>query len=150
MANFCPQCGAPAGGAFCSKCGQPMGSAPQQAPAVPVPPPQQAAVVAAPAVAKSSNTLLKVILVVLGLFFVMGVVGMMGVWYVATKVRDKAREYGFNDSVTAMRQGAARSMGESRDGCKLLSPNEAASMLGKTIARTVTATSGEGCSYFAS
>src|SRR5258705_13398936 len=138
MVILSPKFGAPVGGTFGLDCGQRGGVALMEAAAAPAPPPHQPAVVAAPAVAKSSNTLLKVILVVLGLFFVMGVVGMMGVWYVATKVRDKAREYGFNDSVTAMRRGAARSMGESRDGCKLLSANEAASMLGKTIARTVT------------
>src|SRR5215813_8879867 len=99
MANFCPQCGAPAGGAFCSKCGQPLGpAAPAQPPSPPAQPP--APVAATPAAlgppAKSSGVFLKVLLVVVAFFVVLGAAGIMVGWYAWTKVKEKVQEYGLD------------------------------------------------------
>src|SRR5258708_12878003 len=142
MANFRPQCGAAAGGAFCAKCGTPLGGAPQASAPAPAPPPAAVPVQAvqpAPA-AKSNSIVLKLILVLIGLFFVMGIAGVMGVWYIGSKVKAKAREigreYGIDTSAERSRRGAGSASGSNRDGCSLLSPEEVSSLVGYKGVRT--------------
>ena len=96
MANFCTQCGAsiPEGNQFCTACGKPVGAS-----AAPLPQPGPAAapawtpVAAAPAapVQQNSGGAVKVILIVVGVVFGLGILSaaifMFGVWRISRHVQ---------------------------------------------------------------
>ncbi|MGC2803552.1 MAG: zinc-ribbon domain-containing protein, partial [Candidatus Acidiferrum sp.] len=86
MAGFCGKCGSPLaeGQAFCAGCGTPVSSLPARPPAAPSAPPPAARPPAAPVAApsKSGNTLLKVLLGFVIVIFILGAVGVAGIWYV--------------------------------------------------------------------
>ena len=185
MANFCNKCGAPSdGGAFCGRCGAAMAKGP--APAQPQPPMQQAVqpVAAAPvqpAVAqpaafqpvpvpaqpqaavqagtvKQGSPLLKIVLVVLALFFVLGVAAIGGVYYVVYRVKQKVQEVkaevlngdSSTGNTTPSASGSAPSASGANpatDGCRLLSKEEVGHAIGVEIVATEP-TEG-GCSYLA-
>jgi hypothetical protein len=118
MAGFCRNCGRPLadGQAFCSGCGTPASGPPVRSSAAPPPPasgtppapsplppqyrpPAQApaAVPQAGAPAKSGNTVLNVLLVFAVVIFLFGAIGVVGIWFVAHKAKQKLHEIGFDD-----------------------------------------------------
>lgn len=184
MANFCVKCGFPlTTGPFCTKCGADARSVgqsvqPQQAP---VPPqPQRAAFPAAPtgpqpviaqsiapsvaqAVApkQGMSTLAKLGIEALGVIFVCGAAGVVGVYYVAHKVSQKYHEV--SDEIRGSSSGSSSNT-ENRSGdigskdsssansslgnvCRLLSKEDVSRAIGVEIIRTDPGDN--GCSYFA-
>ncbi|HEY1498446.1 MAG TPA: zinc-ribbon domain-containing protein [Acidobacteriaceae bacterium] len=102
MAGFCTKCGAPATGdtAFCTSCGAPLGAG--GAAAVPAPtaytPPVSNAPAAPPVYvpatatpARSGNSALKIILIIVGVFVGLGILSvcaiMFGIWRVSKAVK---------------------------------------------------------------
>ncbi len=101
MAKFCTRCGSPVEETlkFCPKCGAQLGALSAPAPAAagatptarpPAQPPAGAAA-GAPA-AKAGSPILKIILIVLGLFAFVTVVGIGSCFYVGYRVKKKAEE----------------------------------------------------------
>lgn len=157
MATFCVKCGGAldANAGFCRQCGSPV-SARQQpmqnaAPVYNNPPP------AAPA-AKSGSAL-KFLLIAFLIFAVLGVAALVGVYYYAKgKVTDKMAEFKEQTGVDvgAALEKAARSKpspGERRDGCLMLTKQEAERILGMPLERVDggprTNASEEHCDYYA-
>jgi hypothetical protein len=96
MAKFCMSCGTPLDDAarFCTKCGATLGEAsppPSQASLTPVAgtaPSPTAPAIAAPATPPSSGSpVLKIILIVLGVFVLLGMVGVGSCFYVAYRAK---------------------------------------------------------------
>jgi hypothetical protein len=174
MANFCNKCGAPSdGGPFCGRCGADMRKTPaptqppaqpamQPAVATPAPPPaafQPVPVVQTPAQpqpvaqavsAKQGSPLLKIALVVIAIFFVLGVAAVGGVYYVVYRVKQKVQEVkaevlsgDSSNGSTPTASGAA----PNNDACHLLSKEEVGHAIGLEIA-TIEPSDG-GCSYLA-
>jgi hypothetical protein len=147
MAAFCSRCGAPVSGAFCGKCG-----AAQAAPAAPGPAPSPA-----PAAAPGSP-LVKIVLIVVGVFMLLGVLAMAGLFYAGYKVKQKveetAAEKGINLRDLASQARASSADAPARDGCPLLPKDEAQQIVGIPISR-MDGTPGTGdnrehCDYFGS
>jgi hypothetical protein len=181
MANFCNKCGAPSdGGPFCGRCGadmrktpataqpqspaqvvQPVAAVPVQ-PAVaqpaafqPVPVQAQAPAAVQAGTVKQGSPLLKIVLVVLALFFVLGVAAIGGVYYVVYRVKQKVQEVKAEvlngDSSNASTPGSSPSASgtsPAADGCRLLSKEEVGHAIGLEIAATEPNTDG-GCAYLA-
>jgi zinc-ribbon domain len=169
MASFCTNCGSPLneGQVFCSKCGAksgapqppsaaaaappppaaPVQAAPMQsAPVQTAPPPPAAPVAAAPAAAGGGSSFIKILLVVVGVIFLFGAIGVAGVAYVGYRVRQKAREMGLTGE--HRRHSAALSGGGSVNGCKFLSKEEVSAAVGMTIVRAEPGSGSEiSCSY---
>ena len=147
MTGFCGSCGAPlsAPSAFCGGCGARAGASPVAAPA-----------------AKSSGgggSALKAILIVVGVLFVLGVVSLGGMYYMAHRYVRMAEDLtGIKaDSVVhSIREAANHSSHdartEKRDGCLLLTRDEASAILGieviKVDGKPDEQQSGEHCSFF--
>src|ERR1700685_4119768 len=110
MAGFCRNCGTALGDAqaFCAKCGTRVGQTPASAPAQAAPPAAFSAAPVAPAapmapaaapgapVAASGGggALVKILLIVVGVIFLLGAIGVGTVVYVGYRIRQKAREMG--------------------------------------------------------
>jgi hypothetical protein len=99
MAKFCTSCGSPLEetSKFCMKCGTPAGapSGPAEAPGGPAsvrPPATPAAgavAAAAPPAAKAGSPALKIVLIVVGIFVLIGVAGLVTCGYFAYKAKQR-------------------------------------------------------------
>jgi zinc-ribbon domain len=166
MAAFCTSCGSPLaeGQVFCTKCGARAG-APQAAAAPPPATPVQgapgtpaaapptyspaAAASAAPAPAAATGgggAFIKILLIVVGVIFVFGAIGVGAVVYIGYRVKQKAREMGLTSEHLHQRRPDA--LGRTVDGCKWLSKEEVSAAIGMTVVRAEsTSGSDPGCSY---
>lgn len=147
MPGFCISCGTPlaAGAKFCEKCGTAVAgqSAPAPPPAPSVRPATPAAAAPAPAAAppsQGSNTAIKVIFAVLGVFMFLALLAAGSCFYIGYRVRQRAREF-------------SRSMGTNvepytgqRAPCAMLSTSEASSALGQPVT-SATAYGNSRCEY---
>ena len=161
MANFCVKCGGglDANAGFCRQCGNPVaaGQPPVQnaAPVYNNPPP------AAPlAPTTKSGSALKFLLIAFLIFAVLGVAGVVGVYYYAkAKVTDKMAEFKERTGVdvgAALEKAAhskPSSRGEKRDGCLMLTKQDAERILGMPLERVDGGSranaSEERCDYYA-
>ena len=137
-------------GAFCGACGAKAGEA--QAPPS-VQNMQAGATAAAPA--KGSNTALKIVFIVVGVLAVLGILGGVGLYWAASKVKDKVQEAAQMSGVD-LEKIASQSSGSSSeggDGCWLLPREEAERLAGLTIVRTAPGPDADSgkltCQYFA-
>jgi hypothetical protein len=148
MAIFCGSCGSPVGGQaeFCGNCGARAGQVPTQPAAV------------APAAA-SGGKALKMILIGVGVLFALGILSVAGMYFTArhyVKIAENVTGVKARDVVSSIRDSAARSAeGEQknkRDGCLLLSKEEASAILGLQVERVDgkpnDRESGEHCDFF--
>ncbi len=147
MAGFCGSCGAPLNeqSGFCGGCGARVGQQPAASP-----------------VAKSpggGGSALKVVLIVVGVLFVLGAVSLGGMYYVAHRYVTMAEDLTgvkAGDVVHSIREAANHSSHdartEKRDGCLLLTKDEASAILGieviKVDGKPDERQSGEHCSFF--
>jgi hypothetical protein len=147
MAGFCGSCGAPLNeqSGFCGGCGARVGQQPAASP-----------------VAKSpggGGSALKVVLIVVGVLFVLGAVSLGGMYYVAHRYVTMAEDLTgvkAGDVVHSIREAANHSSHdartEKRDGCLLLTRDEASAILGieviKVDGKPDERQSGEHCSFF--
>ena len=161
MSNFCVKCGGglDAGAGFCRQCGSPVsaGQPPVQnaAPVYNNPPP------AAPlAPATKSGSALKFLLIAFLLFAVLGVAALVGIYYYAKgKAVEKMAEFKQQTGVDvgAALEKAARSKpsspGKTRDGCLMLTKQDAERILGMPLERVDGSSranaSEEHCDYYA-
>lgn len=157
MATFCVKCGGAldANAGFCRQCGSPVsaGQQPVQnaAPVYNNPPPA--------ALAAKSGSALKFLLIAFLIFAVLGVAALVGVFYYAKgKVTDKMAELKEQTGVDvgAALEKAARSKpssSERRDGCLMLTKQEAERILGMPLERVDGSSraneSEEHCDYYA-
>lgn len=153
MANFCVGCGSPSAGqvGFCSNCGA------RTAQSGPVVAPVPAAVAPPAAIRKSS--IFKWVAVVVGVLFFMAVLSVAGMYYTARRyvaIAENLTGVKAGDVVGSLREAASRSSEGAtktkRDGCLLLSKQEASAILGLEVER-VSGTpneqeSGEHCDFF--
>jgi hypothetical protein len=137
MANFCGNCGSPVGekSGFCANCGARAGQAIQQPtiasrPAAVVPP------------ARGRISGLKIVLIGLGVLFVLGAVSVAGVYFTArryVKIAENVTGVKASDVVSSIHEAATRSNEgahqSKRDGCLLLSKEEASAILGIEVER---------------
>ncbi|HXT76263.1 MAG TPA: zinc ribbon domain-containing protein [Candidatus Eisenbacteria bacterium] len=166
MAAFCTSCGSPLseGQVFCTKCGAraatpespstPSPSAPAQgAPVTPASAPPTyspaAAASAAPAPAAATGgggAFIKILLIVVGVIFVFGAIGVGAVVYIGYRVKQKAREMGLSSE--HMHERRADALGRPIDACKWLSKEDVSAAIGMTVVRAEsTSGSDAGCSY---
>ncbi len=143
MSAFCQNCGSPLGAsAFCGKCGA-------RATQPPAPP------------SGSAAPFLKVALIIVAVLFVLGAIAAGGIYYAGHRlVRSVERATGQEpgtmvDSLRTAAASAAKSEHvhlQKRDGCLLLSKEEAAEILGVAIEKidgaSTQRTSDEHCEYF--
>ena len=150
MANFCERCGAPMEGAFCGACGAKAGE-------TQAPPSVQNMQAGSPASApvKGSNTALKIVFVVVGVLAVLGILGGVGLYLAASKVKNKVQEVAGMSGVDLEKlasQGSGSSS-EGGDGCWLLPREEAERLAGLTIVRAAPGPDTDAgkltCQYFA-
>lgn len=142
MASFCGSCGFPLGPnvAFCPQCG-----AKQSAAAVtptPVPP------ISAPVAAKSGSGL-KILLVVVAFFGILGLVLVGGLYYAVHKVKqtvvEKAQSYGVDLPDISSSSSVAKKVRLLKP-CEYLSKQEAGDLLGEPVERTTV--DDVSCMYF--
>jgi hypothetical protein len=152
MANFCVKCGGglDAGASFCRQCGSQVLGVQEQAPA---PSPMAAA---APA---KNGSIFKFLIIAFLVMVALGMAASVGVYFYAkSKVQEKMAEFKERTGVdvgTAL-ESAGRSKpysGGQRDGCLLLTKQEAERILGVTLTRTDgslrSGSSEEHCDYYA-
>jgi hypothetical protein len=167
MARFCEKCGTPLpeNSAFCPTCGAPASPQPPAQPYPQTPPQQAPAAVYSPQppqytapapsgyppaqlaeTARSSNTLIKVVLSIVVILAVLGIAVAGGLWYVGHKVvstvKDAAAQAGINTDDIGRQ--AATPVG---DPCRFLSKSDVSDAIGVTI--TETTSSPDGCVYLA-
>jgi len=116
---FCQNCGSQVDGAFCANCGKSVNQPPALSQGGPINPPGAAA--------SSSGS--KIILIIVGVFLAIGLLGAAALMYVGHKVRQVASDYGINP-------GSTTPIGRphSYNACDLLSKDEASQILGTPIA----------------
>ncbi len=141
MAQFCTSCGTQIaeGTRFCTGCGalQNQAGVPAAA-AAPAPAP-------IPPAAKSSSAL-KVILVVVGIFFLMGALALVSVIYTAYRVKHRVEAAAREQGVDLGALTASRSVsGRLPDPCSLLSTSEASDILALKVVSAES--SGNTCTY---
>jgi hypothetical protein len=164
MAGFCRNCGSPLDDAqaFCAKCGTatsgppvrssaPAPAAPSSAPPAPRPqsapqaaptPPAAAAAVAAPS--KSGSTLVKVLLGFVVVIFLLGAVGIAGIWYVGHRIKQKVHDMGL-DQISNTSQGPVLG---GADACSLLSKDDVGQVVKMTVVRAERPEGSDaGCEY---
>jgi hypothetical protein len=149
MAGFCRSCGSPLGDAqaFCSKCGAQAQRAPTQpaasaAPTVAPPAATQPTVATPPS---KGSPLVKILLIVVGIFVVFMGIGVAAVFYIGHRIHDKAVEMGLNSD--ARRDAAIANL----DACALLSKDDVSQVIGMPVVRTEKTTGGNpGCMYVVS
>src|SRR5690242_21558912 len=97
MANFCTNCGGPVSGRFCPACGASIQSAASAPP--PVAPPTPAA--------PAGGSAVKIILIVVGVFVLLGAMSVGGLVYAGYRAKRKfaelRREYASGTTETASR-----------------------------------------------
>jgi hypothetical protein len=137
MANFCGSCGSPVGekSGFCGNCGAHAGQVTPR-PAMAAPP-----LVAMPP-ARGRISGLKIVLAGLGVLFVLGVFSVAGVYFTArryVKIAENVTGVKASDVVSSIHEAATRSNEGAhqthRDGCLLLSKEEASAILGIDVER---------------
>jgi hypothetical protein len=112
-----------------------------------------------PPTKSSGGTALKIVLVVAGVLFVFGAIAAGGIYYTAhryVKFAEDVTGVKASDVVNTVREAAKHpsdaSSGRKRDGCALLSKDEAAAILGLEVERVdgkpSDQESGEHCDYF--
>lgn len=157
MPSFCVSCGSPLGGqsGFCGNCGARAGQAPSGQPAA----------VATPAATRSAGnaggggSALKIVLIVVGVMFVFGALSIVGMYYTAhryVKMAEDVTGLKAGDVVNSLRDAANHTApgarAEKRDGCLLLSKEEASAILGIEVERIDgkpnERESGEHCDFF--
>lgn len=147
MAGFCGSCGAPlqAQSEFCGGCGARAGQPPAAVPLAKAP--------------GSGGSALKLVLIVVGVMFVLGAVSLGGMYYMAHRYVTLAEDVTgikAGDVVHSIREAANHSTrgarAEKRDGCLLLTKEEASAILGIEVIRVDGKPdgqqSGEHCSFF--
>ena len=169
MGKFCVKCGTPLNsGPFCVKCGADMRSVGtptlQSAhPLVQMPSTQPTSAPSAVPAKRGMSTLAKLGIVAVGIIFVGGAAGVVGVYYVAHRVSQKIHETaeGFLESTSDSPKNSAAEgsgLGESEparsaeggttgDTCRLLSKQDVSKAVGVEIVRTES--KDNGCSYLA-
>jgi hypothetical protein len=154
MAMFCVGCGSALDGqsSFCGKCGLRAGQlAPQNV--------SIAQVLPAAAVKSGGGGFLKIVFIAVGVLFIFGAIAVAGMYYTARRyVRVAENITGINagDVVSTIRDAAKHpsdgSSGSKRDGCALLSKEEASAILGLEVERIDGKPndheSAEHCDYF--
>ena len=155
MASFCGSCGAPisAQGGFCGGCGARAATTPAFGP-----PPQGAPM--PPPTASGGGSVVKIVLIAVGVLFVFGVIAIGGLYYTAhryVKMAEDVTGLKSGDVVRSISEAAKRGSRSSaheakRDGCLLLSKEEASAILGIQVERVDgkpnEQQSGEHCDYF--
>ena len=150
MARFCTKCGTALGDdvRFCLQCGTPVVSPPAAAPGPVSPAPaavQAAGTGPGVAPAKSGNTALKIIVVILAFFALITLLGIGSCVYLSYRVRKRAREfsqtYRYDMSQSATSGRAARA----RDVCSLVTKEEVGEALGTTVSEASGGTT--NCQY---
>ncbi len=137
-------------GAFCGACGAKAGEA--QAPPS-VQNMQAGATAAAPA--KGSNTALKIVFIVVGVLALLGILGGVGLYWAASKVKDKVQEAAQMSGVDLEKiaSESSSSSSDGGDGCWLLPREEAERLAGLTIVRAAPSPDADSgkltCQYFA-
>jgi len=174
MGKFCVKCGAPLNaGPFCVKCGADMrdvGAPASQSPqsVVQMPNAQPAPAPSSVPAKRGLSTLAKLGVAAVGIIFVGGAAGAVGVYYVAHRVNQKIHQaadvilkstsdsHPASDWQTASNEnsgsGGSESAGSAEGGtmadvCRLLSKQEVSKALGVEIVRTES--KDNGCSYMA-
>ena len=163
MPSFCGSCGAPIGAqaGFCGGCGARAGA--MDAPPISPPPhaPQPTAAVA-PLGAKTASaggSVVKIVLIAVGVLFVFGAISLGGMYYAAhryVRMAEEATGLKAGDVVRSIGEAAKRSgqsgREEKRDGCLLLSKEEASAILEIDVIRTDGKVNdqetGEHCDFF--
>ncbi|MGB6897968.1 MAG: zinc ribbon domain-containing protein [Candidatus Acidiferrum sp.] len=151
MAGFCGKCGSPLaeGQAFCAGCGNPASSSPTRPPAVLSTPPPAARPPAAPVAApsKSGNTLLKVLLGFVIVIFILGAVGVAGIWYVGHRIKQKVHEIGLDNISTETSEHRGPALGGVNP-CSLLSKADVAQAVKMDVVRAESPEGSDtGCEY---
>jgi hypothetical protein len=151
MDNFCVKCGGAldAGASFCRQCGSQVSAGP--APAAPV---YNAPPGAPPA---KGGSIFKFLLIALFLVFAIGIAGVAGLYYyIKPKVSEKMTEFkertGVDVGAAIESAGKSRPSGERRDGCLMLTREEAERILGMQLVRAdgrINRSSDEHCDYYA-
>jgi hypothetical protein len=148
MASFCGNCGSPVGAnvGFCPQCGAKQAAfsgAAHQAPPPAAPVPQS------PPPAAKSGSGLKILMIVLACFGILGMVVVGGVYYVVHKVKqtmvEKAHSYGV-DLPSSSPAPAFGSRTRSYKPCDLLSKQEVSNLLGEPIERNEVQS--QSCLYY--
>jgi hypothetical protein len=139
MTNYCTNCGAPVSGAFCVQCGNRVGT-----PAVqPEQPPYAAPAPPAPApVTKGGPSAAKILLIVFGVFFLLGALGIASIVYVAYRAKQRVEQIGRDYGIELPHKASelANVPGGSfphpaGSGCPALTGDQAARILGMQIDR---------------
>lgn len=137
MPTFCGKCGAPLMGKFCGSCGATVAEATASASPVetaapdsgagvtptPVSPVAAAPTYTAPAASSSGGSVLKIVLIVLGVFLFLGLLGMGSCVYVAYRAKQK---------INAFAGDAAPYKGK-KDPCALVTMSEVSRAMGQTV-----------------
>jgi hypothetical protein len=141
MAKFCGKCGTqlPEASGFCPSCGAPAATpAPAVVPPVQGPPAAQ--------VAKSSNTLIKVVLVIVMILGIGAIAVVGGLWYVGHKMVSKVETAAAQAGISTADLGK-QSTTNLGDPCRFLSKEDVGDAIGVPI--TETQSTPDGCSYLA-
>ncbi len=169
MAAFCRNCGKPLaeGQGFCAGCGTPAGSSNAGAPGSPAPsggvpaaappsaapvaapvaaaPVAAAPVAAAPAQASSGGAFVKILLIVVGIFFLFGAIGVASMVYIGYRVKQKARELGIDHRAFEEHESTLTGL----NACNLVSKAEVSAAIGMEVTSTESKWgSGPSCTYF--
>jgi hypothetical protein len=169
MASFCTSCGSPLndGQVFCTKCGArsgapqppaaasaapppaaPVQAAPVQPAPVQVAPPPVAPVAVAPAATGGGSAFVKILLIVVGVIFLLGAIGVAGVVYVGYRIKSKAREMGLTNEHRRHSPALVSGSRGGVDGCKFLSKEDVSAAIGMTVVRAESAAGSDvGCTY---
>ena len=153
MPSFCGTCGSSLSGesGFCGSCGARVGGAPAGQVAVAAPGPIKQA--------GGGGSALKIVVIVVGVIFVLAALAIGGTYYAAHRYIRMAEDMTgikAGDALHSIREAAARE-GRSRpeakrDGCLLLTKDEASAILGieviKVDGKPDERQSGEHCSFF--
>ena len=131
MPAFCTKCGAALGNAaFCTACGTPV------APAT-APPAVQAS---APSAPQGGGNVLKILLIIVGIFAALIIVSMGSCLYIAYRAKSKIQEFAKAPGSTSVYTGK-------QDACSLISASEVGEALGEP-AEIVTGSSGSSVCHF--
>ena len=152
MASFCSNCGVPAAGAFCVQCGNPIQARNPVA--------QRPALAPAPAAKAGGGSALKIILIVVGGLFLVGVLAAGSLLYFGYRAKQKitqlANEYGL-DAGSGAKSGSnaavfrVPSTPPAGSGCPLLPWQEASQSLAVAFERVESKRNADGtetCDFF--
>jgi hypothetical protein len=118
MSSFCASCGtATGGGKFCPKCGAPQGTAAPSISQSPYAPP-----------VKRKSPVLKIVLIVLALFFVVGIAAVVKGYFFLKETYHEAKQ--------EMAQAKMGKVERTQAGCEILGKEQVAAILGTPVAAT--------------